>query len=152
VIFRLFCYFRSFRILSSSPPTELPPRTKMTTKRLSVLLALLLLMAAGIGTRARAASGDCAEPLPAIFKRVSPAVVFISATSINPYHTTDRVERVIGSGFIIDGEGLVLTNSHLAFGPQSLTVKLDDGTVLQARLIGADPLFDIAVLQIPNRW
>lgn len=125
-------------------------RIKMTTKQLSVLLALLLLMAAGIGTRASAASRDCAEPLPAIFKRVSPAVVFISATSINPYRTTDRVERVIGSGFIIDGEGLVLTNSHVAFGRQSLTVKLDDGTVLQARLIGADPLFDIAVLQIPK--
>jgi S1-C subfamily serine protease len=122
----------------------------MTTKRLSVLLALPLLMAAGIGTRARAADGDCAEPLPAIFKRVSPAVVFISATSINPYRTTDRVEHIVGSGFIIDGEGLVLTNSHVAFGRQSLTVKLDDGTVLPARLLGADPLFDIAVLQIPK--
>ncbi|HKX31366.1 MAG TPA: trypsin-like peptidase domain-containing protein, partial [Blastocatellia bacterium] len=76
-------------------------------------------------------------------------VVYISATSINPYRVADRVERIVGSGFIIDGEGVVLTNSHVAFGRQSLTVKLDDGTVLPAQLLGADPLFDIALLQIP---
>jgi S1-C subfamily serine protease len=77
-------------------------------------------------------------------------VVFISATTINPYRVADRVEHIVGSGFIINSEGLALTNSHVVFGRQSLTVRLWDGTTLPARLLGADPLFDIAVLQIPK--
>lgn len=93
---------------------------------------------------------SCQQTAAAIYAQASPAVVYIHAISINPYRQTERVEHSVGSGFIIDSEGIVLTNSHVAFGQQSLTVKLDDGTVLPARLLGADPIFDIAVLQIPK--
>ncbi|HEV2664784.1 MAG TPA: trypsin-like peptidase domain-containing protein [Blastocatellia bacterium] len=86
----------------------------------------------------------------AIYERVAPAVVLIHALSINPYRLTERVEHSVGSGFIIDPEGLVLTNSHVVFGRQSLAVRLNDGTDLPARLIGADPILDIAVLRIPK--
>ncbi len=92
----------------------------------------------------------CAESTPAIYDRVSPGVVFIDGTSINPYRVTDRVSHIVGSGFIISTEGLVVTNAHVAFGRQSLSVTLDDGTNVPARLVGADPIFDIAVLQIPK--
>ncbi len=92
----------------------------------------------------------CAESVSDIYDRVSPAVVFITATSINPYSLTDRVERVVGSGFVVDVSGLVLTNSHVAFGRQSITATLDDGTVLAAQLVGADPVFDLALLRIPQ--
>jgi S1-C subfamily serine protease len=74
----------------------------------------------------------------------------ISAQSINPYKVQGRVTRIIGSGFIYDSEGLIITNSHVAFGRQALYVTLDDGTMVPARLLGADPIFDIAVLQIPK--
>src|SRR5262249_61730917 len=100
-------------------------------------------------TAAPSGTGGCQKSAVAIYEEDSPAVVYISATSINPYRVADRVEHIVGSGFIIDSEGLVLTNSHVAFGRQSLTVKLDDGTTVPARLLGADPLLDIAVLQIP---
>jgi S1-C subfamily serine protease len=90
----------------------------------------------------------CEKTAPAVFDQVSPAVVFIYATSINPYQMADRVEHVVGSGFIFDASGLILTNSHVAFGRQSLVVTLDDGTSVPARLVGADPIFDIAVLRI----
>jgi S1-C subfamily serine protease len=62
----------------------------------------------------------------------------------------DRVEHIVGSGFIIDPSGLVLTNSHVAFNRQVLVVILDDGTSVPAQLVGADPIFDIAVLRIPG--
>jgi len=91
---------------------------------------------------------SCSVPIPTIFDRASPAVVFIYATSINPYRVSDRVEHIVGSGFIFDAAGLVLTNSHVAFGRQSLMVTLDDGTSMPAQLVGADPIFDIAVLRI----
>jgi len=91
---------------------------------------------------------NCNKTAPDIFDKVSPAVVFIYATSINPYQTADRVEHVIGSGFIFDQSGLILTNSHVAYGRQSIVVTLDDGTSVAAKLVGADPIFDIAVLRI----
>jgi S1-C subfamily serine protease len=77
-------------------------------------------------------------------------VVSITATSINPSSLVDRVERVVGSGFLIDPSGLILTNSHLAFGRQSIGVTLDTGAVLAAELVGADPIFDLALLRIPR--
>jgi serine protease Do len=92
----------------------------------------------------------CELGIPSIFDRVSPSVVYIFATSINPYRTTDRVERVVGSGFIIDPSGLILTNSHVAFGRQSVFVRLSDGTSVPAEMIGADPIFDVALLRIPK--
>jgi serine protease Do len=90
----------------------------------------------------------CALPIPSVFDTASPAVVYIYATSINPYRTTGRVEHVIGSGFIFDDSGLILTNSHVAFPRESLLVGLEDGSVVQAELLGADPIFDVAVLRI----
>jgi len=83
-----------------------------------------------------------------LFDRVSPSVVFISATTINPYQLSDRVSHIVGTGFIYDSSGLILTNSHVAFGRQSIMVTLDDGTSAAAQLVGADPIFDVAVLRI----
>lgn len=91
----------------------------------------------------------CTEPIPIIFDRVSPAVVFIIAKSINPYLVSDRVESSVGSGFIVDQSGIILTSSHLVFGRPWIAVNLDDGTSLPAQLLGADPLFDLAVIKIP---
>jgi S1-C subfamily serine protease len=118
------------------------------------LLPPLVLLAACTAARPGAAAeradpGRCAESVPDIYDRVSPAVVFVGATSINPYKLADRVTHVVGSGFVIHASGLVLTNAHVAFGRQSIRVTLDDGTVLPAALVGADPIFDLAVLRIP---
>jgi S1-C subfamily serine protease len=46
--------------------------------------------------------------------------------------------------------GLVITNSHVAFGRQTLFATLDGGMIVPARLVGADPIFDIAVVEIPR--
>jgi S1-C subfamily serine protease len=67
-----------------------------------------------------AKAGRCFLAIPSIFDRASPAVVYIYATSINPYRTSNRVEHVVGSGFIFDASGLILTNAHVAFSRQSL--------------------------------
>ncbi len=93
---------------------------------------------------------QCSETVPDIFDRVSPAVVFITTTSLNPYQSSDRVTHSVGSGMIIDVSGLILTNSHVVYGHQAITVTLDDGTSLTAQLVGADPIFDLAILRIPR--
>ncbi len=53
-----------------------------------------------------------------------------------------------GSGFIIDADGTIVTNNHVIKGAKSVTVTLDDGTKLPAKVIGRDPRTDIAVLKI----
>ena len=111
--------------------------------------ALVSCTAARQSAAAEPGDARCAESIPDIFERVSPAVVSIAATSINPYQMTDRISRVSGSGFLIDPSGLILTNSHLAYGRQLIMVTLDDGTTLPAKLVGVDPIFDLAVLRIP---
>src|SRR5262249_30070469 len=137
------------------PGGSLMPRHRLTpgrARRIALLPTLALLAACSAvrpGLAAERASGRCAESIPDIYDRASPAVVFIGATSINPYKLSDRVTHVVGSGFIIDSGGLILTNAHVAFGRQSIRVTLDDGTVLSAELVGADAIFDLAVLRIP---
>src|SRR5215470_7948318 len=126
----------------------LPP----SLRSLAACLALCVLSACHVTARtanaAEAPAMPCSEGIPELFKRVSPAVVMITGQSINPYRLQGRVTRVLGSGFVIDANGLILTNSHVVFGLQSLTVTLDDGAIVPAKLVGADPIFDLAVIQI----
>ena len=109
---------------------------------------LLTLAAAAPGASAQQRS--CSNTAAAIYEQVSPGVVYVEGTSINPYRVTDRVEHIVGSGFIINTEGVIVTNSHVALGRQALSVTLDNGTTVPARLVAADAIFDIAVLQIPK--
>ena len=53
-----------------------------------------------------------------------------------------------GSGVIIDGEGHILTNHHVIEDAASVSVTLDDGTRLDAELVGSDPLTDLALLRV----
>ena len=56
--------------------------------------------------------------------------------------------RGIGSGFIIDEDGIIVTNNHVIDGASEITVRLDDGRELDATLIGRDDKVDLAVLQV----
>ena len=60
----------------------------------------------------------------------------------------ERAVEARGSGFIIDANGTIVTNNHVVKGARTLSVTLDDGTVLPARVIGTDPRTDIAVLKV----
>ncbi|MCX7361352.1 MAG: Do family serine endopeptidase [Alphaproteobacteria bacterium] len=59
----------------------------------------------------------------------------------------------LGSGFIIDGEGYIVTNNHVIQGAEDITVILRDETQLKAKLIGSDSRVDVAVLKVepPNK-
>jgi serine protease Do len=93
-------------------------------------------------------AGNCGESRAELYERASPAVVFISTQQINPYVLQDRVERSVGSGFIFDHKGLILTNYHVVGTAQAIQVTLDDGHIRHARVVGGDPILDLGVISI----
>ena len=54
----------------------------------------------------------------------------------------------LGSGFIIDRTGIIVTNNHVIQDADEITVILHDNTSLKAKLLGRDPKTDLAVLQV----
>ena len=62
----------------------------------------------------------------------------------------ERKASALGSGFIIDEKGLVITNNHVIKGAEDILVRFNDDKEYSAKIIGSDPLSDIAVLQIDS--
>ena len=59
-----------------------------------------------------------------------------------------RVSKSLGSGFVIDADGLIVTNNHVIEGADVIEVTFPDGDTFEADLVGRDPATDIAVLKI----
>jgi serine protease Do len=92
----------------------------------------------------------------AVAERVSPAVVNISAESIvrdiDPFFggifSPRRRAQALGSGLVIDANGIVLTNEHVIEGASKIVVTLRDGRELEAEVLGSDRDADLAVLRV----
>ncbi len=65
-----------------------------------------------------------------------------------PSRPQERVERGEGSGFIIKSDGLILTNAHVVDGTDKVNVILKDGRSFQGKVMGTDPVTDVAVVKI----
>lgn len=59
-----------------------------------------------------------------------------------------QILRGIGSGFVIDRAGLILTNAHVVDSADTVTVSLRDGRILPGTVLGRDPVTDVAVIQV----
>ena len=60
----------------------------------------------------------------------------------------ERKSSALGSGFIIDEKGIVITNNHVIQDAEDIIVRVNGNEEFKAKIIGADPLSDIAVLQL----
>jgi S1-C subfamily serine protease len=60
----------------------------------------------------------------------------------------ERIVRGTGSGFIISANGQILTNAHVVNGADRVSVTLKDGRTLEGKVLGEDPVTDIAVIQV----
>ncbi len=63
----------------------------------------------------------------------------------------ERKASSLGSGFIIDEKGIVITNYHVIKGAEDIIVRVDGNKEYKAKVIGSDPLSDVAVLQIDSK-
>lgn len=81
----------------------------------------------------------------AVVKRVAPAVVTIVTQGKKPGTTA------IGSGFIIDPEGFIVTNDHVIDGGGKIEVTFEDGHKLPATLVGTDKPTDISLLKVESK-
>jgi len=63
---------------------------------------------------------------------------------------TERKATALGSGFIIDKKGLIVTNNHVIYGAEDIVVTVNGTTEYKAKVIGKDPYMDLAVLEIES--
>ena len=92
-----------------------------------------------------------------IYRRSGPGVVQITATSvvdvpadpfdIFPFPPRER-QQALGSGFVIDKAGYIVTNYHVIQGAQNVDVAFSNNESFRARVIGTDPSTDIALLKV----
>src|SRR5690348_7600698 len=80
------------------------------------------------------------SPLEDLFKN------FLGPKSNTPRHVTS-----LGSGFIIDPSGYVVTNNHVIEDSDQITVSLQDGTQMAAKVVGRDTKTDLALLKVTSK-
>lgn len=121
----------------------------MSLHRLAFMLVLLVVPVPAV---AQHGTQDISD----LVARLLPSVVNIAITHAAPLSdpsspaetsATDRGRRSVGSGFVIDPAGLVLTNRHVIENAAEITVTLHDGTALSATLVAA-AIVDLAVLRV----
>ena len=146
-----------------------PSRTVWQARNLVLTLALLVSGCAMVDGASARSTPDSFSPL---VKRVLPSVVNIAVTETVtggdvlaelPQELRDtplgrefrrrfgnRREQMqgAGSGFIIEGAGLIVTNNHVVGHADRIVVSLTDGRQLPARVLGSDELTDIAVIKV----
>jgi len=107
------------------------------------------------------------ESFADLAERLMPSVVNISTTqtivtNVNPFPFLEdmfkefstpqkRKATALGSGFIIDAKGIVVTNNHVIKDAEDILVRVNGEKEYKAKIIGADPLSDIAVLEIQSK-
>ena len=121
------------------------------TNAVTLTLAATLILMPGPPAEPRSHVGG-AGVVPAMVRRVLPAVVSITTRQIETNQFNQAVPtRGLGSGFIVDGRGYILTNNHVVEGAEEIKVTLTDARSFRAVLVGRDRFTDLAVLKIDAR-
>jgi S1-C subfamily serine protease len=101
-------------------------------------------------------SAPSIEPLsessivPAVAEAVTPSVVRldVSLSELDEDPLSGRQQGGLGSGVIFSSDGFIITNHHVVEDADDITVRLSDGEILDAEVVGSDELNDIAVVRV----
>jgi len=93
-----------------------------------------------------------------IFRRDAPGVVQVTSTQVvrtsDPFNfgfPQTQTQKALGSGFVMDKAGHIVTNYHVVAGARSVEVSFSNSDNMRAKVVGSDPSTDLAVLQIDAR-
>ena len=136
----------------------------------TVLLTLIIVLS----SYSSATSKNPPESFADLAEKLMPSVVNISTTTIittqnNPFPfqfppgspfedmfkefgtPQERKSSALGSGFIIDEKGIVVTNNHVIQDAEDIIIRVNGNKEFKAKVIGSDPLSDIAILQLETK-
>ena len=98
---------------------------------------------------------DLEQTLEQVYTNVNPSVVAIdvveggsSVSGLPSNHPSVPSAQALGSGFVWDTAGHIVTNNHVVAGATKISVTFYDGTIVPATLVGADPDSDLAVIKV----
>ena len=134
-----------------------------------LLLTVILLLSFSLNSNSKTVPSSFAD----LAEKLMPSVVNISTTQTiktnsnsfpfqfppgSPFEDMfkefntpqERKATSLGSGFIIDKKGLVITNNHVIQGAEDIYVRVNGDEEYEATIVGTDPLSDLAVLQIQS--
>jgi serine protease Do len=130
----------------------------------TILVSSLCLVFAGAGgysVHHALASADRPSTIPRdlvsyrdVVKRVLPAVVSIEAKSkvhMMGMGAPAKSQSALGSGFVVDPSGIILTNDHVVHNATDVQVQFQDGRRFAARKITEDPKSDLAVVRVDTK-
>ena len=143
---------------------------KIKMKKIKIIFVAFLVFNFSIFANAK----NTPESFADLAEKLMPSVVNISTTqtvvtNVNPFPfefppgspfedmfkefgtPQKRKASALGSGFIIDAKGIVVTNNHVIKGAEDIMVTVNGEKEYEAKIIGADPLSDIAVLEIKSK-
>ena len=143
---------------------------KIKMKKVKILFVVFLVVNFSFFANAK----NVPESFADLAEKLMPSVVNISTTqtivtNINPFPfefppgspfedmfkefntPQKRKASALGSGFIIDAKGIVVTNNHVIQGAEDIMVTVNGEKEYEAKIIGADPLSDLAVLEIQSK-
>ncbi len=136
----------------------------------TLILTILIIFSAQVSSLAQSVPASFAD----LAEKLMPSVVNISTTTTittqtNPFPfqfppgspfedmfrefgtPQERKSSALGSGFIIDEKGIVVTNNHVIQDAEDIIIRVNGDKEFKAKVIGADPLSDIAVLQLETQ-
>jgi len=83
-----------------------------------------------------------------VYKDVQPAVVNITSTVVTQSFRGEQAREGTGSGFVYDKQGRIITNYHVVRNASQIEVTFPSGNIATAEVIGADPINDLAVIDV----
>jgi S1-C subfamily serine protease len=103
---------------------------------------------ANVTTNAVQITGNNTLTLEDLFRDTQQSVVQVSGTATDNNNMLSGV--TLGSGFVYDTSGHIVTNYHVVAGDDDISITFIDGTVYRARVVGTDQYSDLAVLRIQD--
>jgi 2-alkenal reductase len=136
------------------PPATVAPRPTDIAEPTEAVTAKPLPTAQPVATLPPALTNALEQEqqvLVELYRRINPAVVSIEVVGGHPDVGGDAPAAIPlgqGSGFLFDDQGHIVTNNHVVENGNAFQVRFADGSVFTAKLVGADPGSDLAVLKV----